>query len=89
MDGLESGTLFLGKPSFGVLVKEQATLIADGVYYFSSQTSMPKFLVYEPARIEERVSFLGNKHTMIGISSTTHTLGRVGVYWARVETRCV
>ena len=26
---------------------------------------------------------------MIGINSTTHTLGRVGVYWGKVETRCV
>ena len=72
MDNLEGGTLFLGKPSFGVLFGEQTTLIADRVYYFSSQTSMPKFLVYGLARIEERVSFLGNKHTMIGINSMTH-----------------
>ena len=89
MDNLEGGTLFLGKPFFGVLAGEQTTLIVDSVYYFSSQTSMPKFLVYGLARIEARVSFLRNKHTMIGINSTTHTLGRVGVYWGRVETRCV
>ena len=56
MDNLEGGTLFLGKPSFGVLVREQTLLIADRVYYFSSQTSMPKFLFYGLARIEERVS---------------------------------
>ena len=65
MNSLEGGILFLGKPSFGVLAGEQTILIADKVYYFSSQTSMPKFLVYGPTRIEERVSFLGNKHTII------------------------
>ncbi|KAJ9697320.1 hypothetical protein PVL29_009220 [Vitis rotundifolia] len=54
MESLEGGALFLGKPSFGVSGGEQTKMVANRVYYFSSHTSRPSFLVYGSAGMEEK-----------------------------------
>ena len=56
MDSFEGRALFLGKPSFGVSAGEQTIMVANRVFYFSSQISTPKFLVYNMIKTEERVS---------------------------------
>ena len=56
MDSFEGGALFLGKPSFGVSAGKQTIMVANRVFYFSSQISTPKFLVYNLIRTKERVS---------------------------------
>ncbi|KAJ9697311.1 hypothetical protein PVL29_009211 [Vitis rotundifolia] len=53
MESLEGGALFLGKPSFGVS-REQTKMVANRVYYFSSHTSKPSFLVYGSTGMEEK-----------------------------------
>ncbi|KAL6311673.1 hypothetical protein AAG906_007399 [Vitis piasezkii] len=49
MESLEGGAMFLGVISFGISAGEQTRMIANRVYYFSSNT--PKFFTYGPASL--------------------------------------
>ncbi|KAJ9695934.1 hypothetical protein PVL29_011075 [Vitis rotundifolia] len=61
MKSLEGGVIFVGKPSFGVSAGEQTKMVANRVYYSSSHTSKPNFLVYGSVGMGEKSEFSRNQ----------------------------